>query len=71
MKQSLPENRYAGKKGAALRTRLSDEMIAEIRRLAELEDRTYMGEIRHLLRLGLEEETRRLKEANEKRKRGK
>jgi len=30
-----------------------------------------MGEIRHLLRLGLEEETRRLKEANEKRKRGK
>jgi len=62
MKRSLPKNRYAGKKGEALRTRLADEMITEIRMLAELEDRTYMGEIRHLLRLGLEEETRRREE---------
>ena len=45
-----------------LRLRCTERMAHAIRILAYMEDRTIMGQVRHLLKLGLERECERLRE---------
>jgi predicted RNA binding protein YcfA (HicA-like mRNA interferase family) len=43
------------KKWSCMRVRVIEAMLDEIRSLAEMEERSLLDEIRHLLRIGLEQ----------------
>ena len=47
----------------SLRVRLSEEIYRAVCVLAEIEDRTFMHEVRHLIRLGLEQKLEVLRTA--------
>jgi hypothetical protein len=51
------------KKDQVMRLRVTEEMAHAIRQGADLDDRQVQGQIRHLLRLGLEVWQRRMREA--------